>query len=150
MQLKGPYDSKRHKNRIQRSGKLGCFMSDANRNVPTMWRWAHGDDTVGTLKFIHQVQWECHDKVKIQWVVLSCIVWHLSHLIKMSWKLQHQSFSSNNTGQSAGWPNADHYTLFFFSFFPSYFWVKNTIQLTVYVFDTSMTLEQYQDHQTWY
>ena len=41
---KGHEDRNRHKKRIKRgAGKLGWFMSDMNRNIPTTWRWAHGD-----------------------------------------------------------------------------------------------------------
>ena len=59
---KGHNDRNRHKNRIKRSGQArlvyagttscenralnqttGRFMSDINCNIPTTWRWAHGD-----------------------------------------------------------------------------------------------------------
>ena len=38
IQLKGPKDRNRHKNRIKRVGKLGWFTSGINRNIPATKR----------------------------------------------------------------------------------------------------------------
>ena len=40
---KGHKDRNRHKNRTKGVGKLGWFMSDINRNIPTTWGWARGN-----------------------------------------------------------------------------------------------------------
>ena len=44
IQLKGPEERNRHKNRIKRSGQARLiYVFDINHNIPTTWRWAHGD-----------------------------------------------------------------------------------------------------------
>ena len=50
IQLKGPKDSNRHKNRMKRGGQARLvYAENINRNIPTAWRWACGNPNV-----IHQ------------------------------------------------------------------------------------------------
>ena len=45
IQLKGPQDSNRHKNRITRSGQAQLvYVKNINHSIPTTWRWARGGD----------------------------------------------------------------------------------------------------------
>ena len=47
---KGQKDRNRHLTEQKGAGKLGWFMSNINRNIPTTWRWARGDWKVQHIK----------------------------------------------------------------------------------------------------
>ena len=77
---KGHKDRHRHKNRIKRSGQARLVhVKNINRNIPTTWRWAHGDLMP---EFWHKASAGLGAETSINWVRKGPPVWLISHPIR--------------------------------------------------------------------